>query len=426
MRFSHPEPFSPKWRGRWIWFERPAIRTETATRPVLATPEPTVGLFRRELDLAAVPDQAPARIWVDGRYVLRVNGEEAAHGPVRSDPRRNHYDIVDLAPLLRPGSNVLALTVRHFGTATSWWMPAPPTYTLGAGSVAFEAQVGDEWVVSDRGWRCRRGDAWRPVPVPGDVDCLPLESFDARAHPTGWEEPGFDAGDWSAAVEIVPMHTGAASEGRPSSDPFGMLRPPVRVGFPGGATHVAHVVETSAVAGAPLLDDPVRQVLDDEAAGGTGDVIHLHLDLGRIAAGNVEMTVRGAAPGTTIDLAASEHVDDGGRLVPLGQHAGLRYVCRGGEEERFEGLDVIGTRFLNASVRPAPDDVPELTVAIHDRHRPRPSGLRSRAPIPISSRSSTSGCGRWICRPSMPMSTAPHGSSERGPATRWCTSRSTW
>lgn len=374
MRFSHPEPFSPKWRGRWIWSERPAIRTETATRPVLATAEPTVGLFRRELDLAAVPDQAPARIWVDGRYVLRVNGEEAARGPVRSDPRRNHYDIVDLAPLLRPGSNVLALTVRHFGTATSWWMPAPPTYTLGAGSVAFEAQVGDEWVVSDRGWRCRRGDAWRPVPVPGDVACLPLESFDARAHPTGWEEPGFDAGDWSAAVEIVPMHTGAASEGRPSSDPFGMLRPPVRVGFPGGATHVAHVVETSAVAGAPLLDDPVRQVLDDEAAGGTGDVIHLHLDLGRIAAGNVEMTVRGAAPGTTIDLAASEHVDDGGRLVPLGQHAGLRYVCRGGEEERFEGLDVIGTRFLNASVRPAADDVPELTVAIHDRHRPRPSG----------------------------------------------------
>ena len=70
MRFDHPEPFTPKWQGRWIWFERPRIVTETATRPV-ASASGSVGLFRRTVDLAAVPATAPCRVWVDGRYLLR-------------------------------------------------------------------------------------------------------------------------------------------------------------------------------------------------------------------------------------------------------------------------------------------------------------------------------------------------------------------
>ena len=131
MILRHPEPFDARWRSRWIWHRQPAIVAETATRPALADPTDTVVLLRRVVHLEEVPATAPARIWVDGRYVLRVNGAEVARGPVRSDPRRAHYDVVDLAPHLRTGTNVIAITARHFGTATSWWMPVPPTYTLG-------------------------------------------------------------------------------------------------------------------------------------------------------------------------------------------------------------------------------------------------------------------------------------------------------
>lgn len=375
MDLTHPQPFTPKWRGRWIWLERPAIVTETATRPVLRDSSGSTGLFRREVSVDRVPATAPARIWVDGRYVLRVNGDEVARGPVRSDPRRSHYDVVDLAPYLRPGTNVIALTVRHFGAATSWWMPAPPTYTLGAGCIAFEANFDDNWVVSDRKWRCLEGRAWRPVPVPGDVACLPLESFDARDHPHGWESAGFDDTAWGSAFEITPMHTGANSEPRPSSDPFGMLRPPVRLAFPDGDTHQGELTSTKKLEGAAQLDDPVAQVLADEASAVGTDVAHLSFDLGRIAAGNVELMVHGAAAGSVVDLAASEHLDDAGHLAPLGQHAGLRYVCRGDDVEHFVGLDVIGTRYLHASVRvPAGADQPTVEVSIHDRLRPRPDG----------------------------------------------------
>ncbi|MEZ5244173.1 MAG: alpha-L-rhamnosidase C-terminal domain-containing protein [Acidimicrobiales bacterium] len=375
MRLAHPEPFTPKWRGRWIWFERPRIVAETATRPVLADPSGSVGLFRRDVDLDRIPQAAPCRLWVDGRYVLRVNGAEAARGPVRSDPRRSHYDVVDLAPFLRPGPNVFTLTVRHFGTATSWWMPAPPTYTLGAGSVAFEALIGDEWVVSDRSWRSARGEAWSNVPVPGDVACLPLESFDARSHPHGWETPAFDTAGWGRAIEITPMHTGANSEPRPSSDPFGMLRPPVRTAFPGGEKHSAvHRVIGSRVGAAPT-DDPVAQVIADETSA-IGPGVDLHsFDLGCIAAGNVELRVTGATPGTIIDLAASEHLDADGHLAPLGQHAGLRYVCSGADVEHFDGLDIIGTQHFHASIRvPGGGPAPDVALWLHDRLRPRPLG----------------------------------------------------
>jgi len=405
MQLHHPEPFAARWRSRWIWFERPAIVTETATRPVQADPRDSIGMLRRTLHLADVPASVPARIWVDGRYVLCVNGSEVARGPVRSDPRMAHYDVVDLGEALHVGDNVITITARHFGAATSWWMPVPASYTLGAGSVVFEALVGDQWVVADRSWRASAGSAWTPVPVPGDVACLPLESFDARLHCHGWQLPDFDDADWSAAVEIMPMHTGAHGDPSPPSEPFGMLRPPVRVAFPGGERHQAALTGSVVVAGGTTCDDPVRQVLDDEAAlvqrhpvshgavesgdavavavdaaaardadAADGVVIH-SFDLGHIAAGTLELEVVDAVGGTVMDIAGAEHLDTDGRLVMLGQHAGLRYVCAGGARERFESFDNLGVRYLHASVRvPAGAAQPGLAVAVRDRHRPRPSG----------------------------------------------------
>jgi len=391
MILHHPEPFSGSWRARWIWHEPPSIAIETATRPVIADPTDTVALLRRRFELASVPDRAPCRVWADGRYVLRVNGVEVARGPVRSDPRAAHYDVVDLAPHLTTGANVLALTARHFGTATSWWMPVPPSYTLGAGGVVVEALLAGDWLVSDASWRCRAGEAWTPVPVPGDVACLPLESFDARVHPGGWELASFDDAGWARATEIVPFHTGAHGDPHPPSEPFGMLRPPVRISFPDGETHAAAAVGQRDMPGAAPADDPVRQVLDDERLHAPDparpDVVLYSFDLGRIAAGTLELDVAGAAAGTIVDVAAAEHLDQAGGLAPLGQHAGLRYVCAGLEQERFESLDIIGTRHLHVSVStPVGGPRPDLGLAIHDRHRSRPDGAAFSCSDPVLER----------------------------------------
>lgn len=382
MYDTHPAPFGPRWRGRWLWWRRPAIRTETATRPVAADPRDDIALFRREFVVTQVPDSVPARLWTDGRHVVWVNGVEVGRGPVRSDPRAARYDVVDLAPHLCEGTNVVAVLGRHFAAATSWWMPAPPSYSLGAGSFVFEASVAGEWVVSDRSWRCLPGTAWTSVPVPGDVACLPLESFDARAFPRAWNDVGFDDGAWTAAVEIAAVHTGSFGSSSPPSEPFGMLLPPVRAAYPSGQRHDADLVGRFTVTPTDLVADPVRQVLDDEqqtpADGGRtteGGATVLDFDLGRIAAGTVLLDVEGAAPGTVVDLAVAEHLDAAGRLVTLGQHAGLRYVAAGGDDEHFESLDVLGFRHAHVVVRPpAGSAPPTVRLSVQDRHRPRPEG----------------------------------------------------
>ena len=104
------------------------------------------------------------------------------------------------------------------------------------------------WVISDRTWRCTPGDAWTPVPVPGDVACLPLESFDARAHADGWDHDSFDDSDWRRPRPRSPRCTPAvARDPHPPSEPFGMLRPPVRVAVPRRRRAPRHARRASAV-----------------------------------------------------------------------------------------------------------------------------------------------------------------------------------
>lgn len=392
MRHEHPHPFGPRWRGRWIWHRVPPIVAPRLTAPVLDGPVDTVALFRRDLTVEEVPPRVPCRVWADGRYVLSVNGAEVARGPVRSDPRRARYDVVDLSPALREGVNVLAIMARHYGRATSWWVPVPPTYSLGGGSLVLEALVGDEWLTTDAVWRCAAGEGWTPVDVPGDVANLPLESFDARRHPDGWDRPGFDDSGWRAAVELLPAHTGADGTFGVPSEPFGMLLPPVRRAFPGGAVHQAAELGRRTVAGAPPVPDPVAQVLAD---GGTGDVgsgnaasgaVELVTqDLGHVAAGTVTLTASGLPAGAVVDVLATEHLDLAGEPAPLGQHAGFRYVAAGYPVERFTTFDAVGARYLRAAVRGAGRPA-DLSFAVADRHRPRPAGAAFACSDPLLER----------------------------------------
>ncbi|MFM8303946.1 MAG: alpha-L-rhamnosidase N-terminal domain-containing protein, partial [Actinomycetota bacterium] len=389
MCFEHPTPFATRWRARWIWHGRPAIGLDGASTPVLPEPRDTVVLLRRVLTLGAVPAHAPARCWADGRYALRVNGMEVARGPVRSDAHQPRYDVVDLAPHLVAGENVIGVVARHYGRATSWWVPARPTYSLGAGGVVFEALVDGEWVVSDRSWASHAGTAWTPVSGADSAGALPLESFDARAHPWGWDRPGFAADDWRPAFEITPFHSGAHGDPHPPSEPFGVLRPPVRRAFPGGARHDAVATAPTARRGAPASDDPVAQALADEAteAVADGPVQTVGFDLGRIVCGTVGLEVRDAEPGTEIAVAAAEHVDADGRLAPLGQHAGFRFVTAGGPVERFTTFDLVGTRYLHASVRsPDPGRIPALAIAVQEQLRPRPAGASFACSDPVLER----------------------------------------
>ena len=377
MRARHPHPFAQTWRASWIWAGTPAIHAETATRPVLTEPVDKVVLLRRSFLVTDDIQSAPCRFWADGRAIVRVNGVEVGRGPVRSDPHRSHYDVIDLAPYLRGGSNVITATVRHFGVATSWWMPAPPTYSLGGGSFVLEALFDGEWLVTDETWRATPGAGWESVPVLGDVACLPIESFDGRRHPHLWESTTFDDGGWPAATVLPAVHTGGVMSPSPPSEPFGQLLPPVRTAMPGGARRSPVSVLVSGAGTVPEEIDPVARVLLAEAMSEVEEPAGalVTCDFGEVVAGTVELTFGQAAASIMIEAAASEHVNQDGGLVPLGQHAGFRCITDG-VSGSFETLEVIGLRHLHLLVTGADAlrTAGELEVAVNERHRPRPQG----------------------------------------------------
>jgi len=141
----------------------------------------------------------PARQYV---FRLFVNGEFAGVGPVRScDPsRETRYNVMEVSALLKSGRNAVA------------------ALCYSADAQAFQADIvivfkdgGRQIVGTGDRWRVQSGNRWRPASgfTGGGFYTAPQEYIDARAEPTGWTLPGFDATGWAAPLEVPalpPLH----------------------------------------------------------------------------------------------------------------------------------------------------------------------------------------------------------------------------
>ncbi|MFL5658854.1 MAG: alpha-L-rhamnosidase N-terminal domain-containing protein, partial [Ktedonobacteraceae bacterium] len=323
------------------------------------------GLFRKMLHLDRVPERAPARITADSRYALFVNGQEVFRGPIRSQPRRLYYDLFDLAPFLQPGENVLAVYVTYYGTPKSYWMPAVPNLTLGkTGILVFEADLGEVgWLVSDSTWKARKVDAWSEDWL-GEaqglvMESIPIEVFDARRFPHGWQEADFDDRGWGAAQVVPAVHIGGFARTQPPTDPYGPLYPRPIARLEGSVKTPATLqVETLDGQVDTAIGSPVKRV---EAAVSlpvlrtaqaaqlpltlevpAGGMVRLILDMGRIVSGLVSFEIQ-APVGTVLDLSYVEEPVKGSSGM-IGQHSGTRYIARG-DHDRFQVFDSNGLRY---------------------------------------------------------------------------------
>lgn len=182
-------PFN--WTARWI---------------VPHDAEPTafgVYCFRREFELDAIPATLIIHITADQRYRLLVNGQQAALGPCRGDLNHWRYETVDIAPLLRSGTNVVAATVWHMGEHT-------PVAQI-SHRVAFRLQAADHrFSLLDSGpdWRALRCLGYAPLPVdrtevPYYYVVGPGERIDAASYPWGWTDAAYDDKDWPSATVLA-------------------------------------------------------------------------------------------------------------------------------------------------------------------------------------------------------------------------------
>ncbi|MCH8274341.1 MAG: hypothetical protein IH851_06090, partial [Armatimonadetes bacterium] len=173
------------WKANWIW-DSNGTRREW-NRWVA---------FRREFDLSGSPKRGTLLVTGDAEYVAWLNGEWVGKGPTRGFPRHWRYERYDVAGLLRPGRNCLAVLGHSMGVSTFRYILSD------AGVLAqLETELGPlAW--TDGSWAC----------LPDVLG--PAEEFRISCQ-QGWVEPplgplaegdwrstGFDDGGWAAASVV--------------------------------------------------------------------------------------------------------------------------------------------------------------------------------------------------------------------------------
>lgn len=153
--------------------------------------------YRKGFTMAERPTSAVARIAVDSKYWLWVNGRLVVRegglkrGP---NPQDTYFDAVDLAPHLQQGDNTIAVLAWY------WGKDGFSHKSSGQAGLLFELEAGANRVLSDSTWRMLRHPAF------GEASRKPnfrlAESsvyFDARRDQPGWTEPAFDDRAWAFA-----------------------------------------------------------------------------------------------------------------------------------------------------------------------------------------------------------------------------------
>lgn len=176
--------------------------------------------FVKTIELTEKPESAIARIAVDSKYWLYINGDLVVfEGGLKRGPSLSgtYYDELIITDYLTSGKNTIAVLVWYFGKNGF------SHKSSGQGGLCFEGDVDSERIISDDTWKIKRNPAY----VERDAaDMLPNFRlpepniyFDAAKALGQWYAADYDTSDWENA-DIV----GAAGD-----EPWGKL---VKGGIP--------------------------------------------------------------------------------------------------------------------------------------------------------------------------------------------------
>lgn len=158
-------------------------------------------VFRTGFDLPEKPSRAVARIAVDSKYWLWVNGELAVfegglkRGPT---PTGTYYDEIDLAPWLRQGGNTISVLAWY------WGKDGFSHKSSGQPGLLFSMSADGVTVSSGEGWKGRPHPGY--YEVAGDKPNFRLSEsnvgFDRQNDLPGWTGSGYDDAGWPAATVL--------------------------------------------------------------------------------------------------------------------------------------------------------------------------------------------------------------------------------
>ncbi|AQG79928.1 family 78 glycoside hydrolase catalytic domain [Spirosoma montaniterrae] len=197
--------------------------------------------FRHSTTLTALPKRALARIAVDSKYWLWVNGKQVVYegglkrGP---NPRDTYYDEVDLAPYLQPGRNSVAVLVWF------WGGKGFSHNNSGQAGLIFDCETDSGPLFPKFGWKAQPHPAYEPsqLPKPNFRLSEPNIRFNAQHDVPGWQTATYDDNAWPRALIV----------GRAGTAPWGLLAPrPIPLFRNYGLKNYVRTVRKSGQAGKP-------------------------------------------------------------------------------------------------------------------------------------------------------------------------------
>ncbi|WP_299430201.1 alpha-L-rhamnosidase C-terminal domain-containing protein [uncultured Maribacter sp.] len=198
---------TPNWEGaQWIWQQEDgAANTWVA--------------FRKSFNLNKIPKDVVAKIAVDTKYWLWVNGEMVLFegGLARgAAPDTNYYDEVDLTKYLKEGENTIAILVWYWGRTRKVHDDS------GKGGLLFHANLGEEELVSNADWKLKVHPAYDAKSGGGGKSANRVNAynvkFDARKSMGDWSKAAWYSNSFDDANWGKPVEKGAAN-----NKPWGTL-----------------------------------------------------------------------------------------------------------------------------------------------------------------------------------------------------------
>lgn len=185
------------------------LETEAQNAPWISYPSANqtnygVFHFRKSFDLNEVPGKLIIHVSADNRYNLFVNGKRVCYGPAKGDLQTYKYDVVDIAPFLKPGENLLAAMVYNGGADKPLaFLSVQTAFMLQAGDEEFsELNTGSDWKVY-------QNPAYEVISYNemlfenrwfyGFYACGGGDDVDASKYPWGWENASFNDSNWQQA-----------------------------------------------------------------------------------------------------------------------------------------------------------------------------------------------------------------------------------
>lgn len=164
----------------------------------------------RDFDAEDIPKTATARIAVDSKYRLYINGVPAVfEGGIKRGPSKNgtYYDEIDIAGYLKAGKNRIAVLVWYFGKSGF------SHNSSGEGGLIFEAELGKQRIISDSSWKIKRHSAYVMAdegdPKPNFRLAEPNIYYDAARDMGDWFKTDYNISLWDNADIIADANTGA-------------------------------------------------------------------------------------------------------------------------------------------------------------------------------------------------------------------------